>query len=182
LRELSEPAAVSESRVVLARVRRADADELIALNRESVDYHEPWETAFKDRAHFDRWFERSITGRHVSLIARERATNEVVGVINFNDVVMGALRGAYCGYWGYPRTGRRGLMTEALRAAVRFGFEELGLHRIEANIQPGNARSLALARRAGFTKEGFSPRYLFLSGAWRDHERWAILAEDTEAF
>ncbi len=178
MRELSEPVPVSESRVVLARVRRTDAAELIALNRESVDYHEPWETAFKDRSGFERWFERSVAGAHVLLIARERATNQVVGVINFNDIVMGALRGAYCGYWGYPRTGRRGLMTEALREAVRFGFEELGLHRIEANIQPGNARSIALARRAGFTKEGFSPRYLFLSGAWRDHERWAILADD----
>ena len=180
MRELSEPVPVSESPVVLARVRHTDADELIALNLESIDYHEPWETAFKDRAAFDRWFEHSLTGAHVFLIARERATNEVVGVINFNEIVMGALRGAYCGYWGYPRTGRRGLMTEALREAVRFAFQELGLHRIEANIQPGNARSIALARRAGFTKEGFSPRYLFLSGAWRDHERWAILADDSK--
>ena len=179
--ELNERAPSSEPRVVLARVRRADAEELIALNRESVDYHEPWETAFKDQAAFDRWFERSLTGAHVLLIARERATNDVVGVINLNDIVTGALRGAYCGYWGYPRTGRRGLMTEALREAVRFGFEELGLHRIEANVQPDNARSIALARRVGFTKEGFSPRYLFLSGAWRDHERWAILADDRKA-
>jgi ribosomal-protein-alanine N-acetyltransferase len=98
-------------------------------------------------------------------------------VINLNDIHLWQLRSCYCGYWGYPRTGRRGLMAEALRAAVRYGFEELSLHRMEANIQPGNTRSIALARRAGFTKEGFSPRYLFLSGAWRDHERWAILAD-----
>jgi [ribosomal protein S5]-alanine N-acetyltransferase len=174
---VTEPQPEHGSRVVVRHVRRADAEELIALNRESVGYHMPWEAAFMDRAAFDRWFERGLTGANVLLIARERATNDVVGVINLNDIVMGAFRSTYCGYWGYPRTGGRGLMTEALREAVRIGFEELGLHRIEANIQPANARSLALARRAGFVKEGFSPRYLFLDGAWRDHERWTILAD-----
>ncbi|MDB5072385.1 MAG: phosphinothricin acetyltransferase [Candidatus Eremiobacteraeota bacterium] len=170
-----ELAAVPASRVILRRVRRADADELIALNRASTSYHMPWEAPFTDRAGFDGWFERSVTGANVVLIARERATDAVVGVINFSNIVLSFFRSTYCGYWGYPSTGGRGLMTDALREAVRFGFEELGLHRIEANIQPGNARSLALARRAGFTKEGFSPRYLFLDGAWRDHERWAIV-------
>ena len=57
-------------------------------------------------------------------------------------------------------------------------FGELGLHRVEANIQPGNAPSIALAEGAGFKREGFSPRYLKIGGRWRDHERYAILAED----
>ena len=67
-------------------------------------------------------------------------------------------------------------MTEALAAAAAFAFGELGLHRLEANIQPGNAASLALVKRVGFHKEGFSPRYLRIDGDWRDHERWALIA------
>jgi ribosomal-protein-alanine N-acetyltransferase len=65
-----------------------------------------------------------------------------------------------------------------MQLALRFAFQELRLHRVEANIQPANKRSLALAKTAGFRREGFSPRYLKIGGRWRDHERWAILAED----
>ena len=78
---------------------------------------------------------------------------------------------------GEPDLWGKHLGRDALETLVRYLFDELGLHRVEANIQPGNARSIALARRAGFTREGFSPRYLFLDGAWRDHERWALLAD-----
>jgi [ribosomal protein S5]-alanine N-acetyltransferase len=165
----------AESRVAVRRIRRADADEIITANRADIEYHAPWVSPATDAAAFDLWFARTVTGANVSLIARERATNDLVGIVNLNEIVMGIFRSAYAGYWGYARTAGRGLMTEALREAVRFAFDELGLHRVEANIQPENVRSIALARRAGFTKEGFSPAYLHIGGAWRDHERWAIV-------
>jgi ribosomal-protein-alanine N-acetyltransferase len=69
-------------------------------------------------------------------------------------------------------------MAEGIELVLRHAFGALGLHRLEANIQPGNDRSIALAKRAGFRLEGFSPRYLKIDGRWRDHERWAILAEE----
>ena len=72
-------------------------------------------------------------------------------------------------------------MTEALQLVLREAFTKLGLHRLEANIQPGNTASIALAKRCGFELEGFSPRYLKVGGRWRDHERWAIRAETWRA-
>jgi ribosomal-protein-alanine N-acetyltransferase len=60
-------------------------------------------------------------------------------------------------------------------------FRDLRLHRVEANIQPHNAPSIALVRRAGFTREGYSPRYLKVAGRWRDHERWALTVETWKA-
>jgi ribosomal-protein-alanine N-acetyltransferase len=71
----------------------------------------------------------------------------------------------------------QGYMQEALTLVMEIAFCQLGLHRLEANIQPGNSASIALAKRCGFQKEGFSPRYLKINGDWKDHERWAILKE-----
>jgi ribosomal-protein-alanine N-acetyltransferase len=68
-----------------------------------------------------------------------------------------------------------------MHLVLRDAFTNLGLHRLEANIQPGNDASVALARRCGFELEGFSPRYLKVGGRWRDHERWAIRAETWRA-
>ena len=74
-----------------------------------------------------------------------------------------------------------GYMAEGLGLALRRAFTDLGLHRLEANIQPVNDRSIALVRSAGFRLEGYSPRFLKIAGRWRDHERWAITVEDLRA-
>jgi len=109
------------------------------------------------------------------LICR-RSDGAIVGGINFSEIVRGNFQGAYVGYQIGAPFARQGYMTEALALAVAFG--RLRLHRVEANIQPGNIPSLALVCRAGFRREGFSRRYLRIAHRWRDHERWALLAED----
>ena len=82
----------------------------------------------------------------------------LVGVFNFGDIVRGAFRSAYLGYYAFAPHAGPGYMTEALALALDLAFGDLGLHRVEANVQPANLRSLALAERAGFVARGlFAP-------------------------
>jgi ribosomal-protein-alanine N-acetyltransferase len=102
----------------------------------------------------------------------------VIGAMEISRIARGNFQSAYLGYSILPEYRRLGYMTEALQLGLRHAFRTLRLHRVEANVEPGNEASLALVRRAGFTREGFSRRYLKHGGRWRDHERWALLAED----
>lgn len=108
----------------------------------------------------------------------DHRSGSIAGVVNLNSIVRGLFQSAYLGYYiGAPFAGQ-GYMTEGLRLVTHYAFTQLGLHRLEANIQPENAASIALVRKCGFRKEGFSPRYLQVFGEWRDHERWALLGDE----
>lgn len=101
-----------------------------------------------------------------------------MGVINVSEIVRGHFRSAFLGYYAFAALAGQGYMTEGMVAALLWVFGPLGLHRVEANIQPENRASLALVKKMGFRQEGFSPRYLEVDGDWRDHERWALVKEE----
>lgn len=166
------------SDVTLARTQEGDGPELIRDNIASRAYHLPWSEPFIDQAGFDGWFAKTRTDRYVSLIARHRESRRIVGLINFSEIVGGNFQNAYTGYYGMAGFAGQGLMTQALCAAVRYAFDELKLHRVEANIRPEDVKSVELVRRVGFRREGFSPNHLYLDGAWQGHERWAMCKGD----
>jgi ribosomal-protein-alanine N-acetyltransferase len=158
-----------------------DGPALVAAHRASRALHRGWVSPCLDQAGFEIWFSRVIRGEVVSLMATARVDDRqevIVGVCNFSQIVLGNFCSAYLGYYACEPAAGRGLMAPVLRMATRYGFAQLGLHRIEANIQPENQRSRALVQRVGFRREGYSPRYLKIDGQWRDHERWALLADD----
>jgi ribosomal-protein-alanine N-acetyltransferase len=94
----------------------------------------------------------------------------LVGQITMGGVIFGALRGAHIGYWIDRNHANKGLTTDAVNTLTRFGFEELGLHRIEINVRPENDASCRVAEKAGYVFEGDRPNFLHISGAWRDHK------------
>jgi ribosomal-protein-alanine N-acetyltransferase len=167
--------------IAMTLVQPADAAALIASNRANMAYHAPWVAPPVTSDQFDRWMARIAAGRHIALIGRLPDTQAIIGVVNISEIVMQPFCSAYLGYYGMADHAGRGLMTHLLRRAIEYAFNVKNLHRLEANIQPDNLRSRALVQRLGFTREGYSRRYLHIAGSWRDHERWAILADDPAA-
>jgi [ribosomal protein S5]-alanine N-acetyltransferase len=110
-------------------------------------------------------------------VIHEHDTTEVAGFIEVTNIVRGPFQSAYLGYYMFSGFERRGYMKWALGVVIKRAWSELKLHRLEANIQPDNVASIALVNSLGFTREGYSSKYLKLGGRWRDHERWAILAK-----
>jgi len=157
---------------------RRSAQDLIDLNCRSRRAHQPWVYVPTDIAGYQRYLDSIVSGHTIGLLLRRLTDHRLIGVVNLAEPVMGAFRSAYLGYYQDVETVGQGYMTEGVGLAIDHAFLDLDLHRLEANIQPQNARSLALARRLGFRHEGFSPRYLEVAGEWRDHDRWAILAEE----
>jgi ribosomal-protein-alanine N-acetyltransferase len=144
--------------------------------RTSRILHRPWITAPATSAEFRAYLKKmQQPGNRAYLVCR-RDTRQIAGVINLTNVILGAFRSGYLGYYAFVGHERRGLMCAGLKAVTGHAFGVLKLHRLEANIQPGNAPSIALVRACGFDLEGYSPRYLKIGARWCDHQRWAILA------
>ena len=164
-------------RVGIRRPTDADADEFVAMAQVSATYHHPWVDPPKTRERFDTYLKSRQVPTDDGFLICERATGKIAGVINLNCIV--PQDSSTRPIWATTHSSnlRKGYMTEGMKLVMHHAFTEMKLHRLEANIQPENLASISLARKCGFRKEGFSPKYLQVFGEWRDHERWALVAE-----
>ncbi|MEV5882082.1 GNAT family protein [Streptomyces sp. NPDC052020] len=165
-------------RVGIRPFTHEDGAEFTARARESRDLHRPWLFPPDDAAAYAAYAGRLIEDPDkAGFLVCEKDDGSLAGFININNIVHGAFRSGALGYGAFAHAAGRGLMREGLGLVVRYAFGPMRLHRLEINVQPGNAASIALARACGFRLEGFSPKMLYIDGAWRDHQRWAVTAE-----
>ncbi len=176
-------------RVRLRPLEPDDWEAWRAVRIRSRDWLEPWEPvgepgapdpvvdpeAFRARCgawerqrHFDTAYGFGI------FLAR----GGLVGEVSLGSVQRGPFQSANVGYWIDESHAGRGYAPEAVAVVLRFAFEELGLHRVEAAIVPRNARSRRVVEKLGLREEGTSARFLQIRGAWEDHARYAITAEE----
>jgi len=163
-------------RIFLRAPTADDEPAFLAAMRASRKAHRPWLYPPQDHEAYRAYLTR-LDERKYGYLALRVEDEAIVGWLNVSEIVRGALQGAFLGYGGVAAHAGQGYMTEAVKMVVKEAFGPLKLHRLEANIQPGNTASIALAKRCGFKKEGFSPRYLKVGGRWCDHERWAIRSD-----
>ncbi|MFT5351987.1 MAG: ribosomal-protein-alanine N-acetyltransferase [Gammaproteobacteria bacterium] len=166
-----------QARTWLDKPSMKHAREFIAAMNDSRGFHHPWLNAPCNPQSWRMYLERLQRPNEAGFLIRLQGDNALCGVVNLNVITYEALCSAYLSYYAVQKYAEKGLMKEGLGQAIQYAFNDLGLHRLEANIQPGNERSIRLVESLGFECEGFSPRYLRINGKWRDHERWALLAD-----
>jgi ribosomal-protein-alanine N-acetyltransferase len=105
----------------------------------------------------------------------DRAFERIIGDLAFSNIVRGAFQSCHLGYKMDGAEINKGYITEAIERATRFAFEEMKLHRIEANIMPKNLRSIRVVEKLGFVNEGVSRKYLKIAGVWEDHIHYVLL-------
>jgi [ribosomal protein S5]-alanine N-acetyltransferase len=165
-------------RVHLFAPSRDVAGDYLAMTQSSKEYHRPWVFPAIDARRYRLYLDRVAKSRTMGFFIGRNEDDRLIGVVNINDIVMGGFRSGSLGYYADMELAGQGYMGEGLALVLDHAFTMLDLNRLESNIQPANAASIALVRKIGFRKEGFSPKFLKIDDIWRDHERWAILSEE----
>jgi [ribosomal protein S5]-alanine N-acetyltransferase len=155
----------------------ADAEGFLAAVARSKKLHARWVEPPSAQSGYAAYVRRLRRRTHRGYLVFT-PQGELAGVINVSEIVRGAFCSGYLGYYAFAPHQGKGHMSEGLRLVIERAFTRLGLHRLEANVQPGNQPSRRLVERLGFRLEGYSERYLKIAGRWRDHERWALTIED----
>jgi ribosomal-protein-alanine N-acetyltransferase len=161
-------------RAVIRHLTAGDCDEFVKLVKASAKLLAPWVYLPDSSLEFDDYLRVFDSVSAVCLLVCARETGAIAGTISITGITRGAYQSARIGYNAFAPTVGLGFMTEGLDMVLNFAFKELQLHRLEADIQPGNLASKKFIRKIGFRREGYSPAFIRINNIWTDHERWAI--------
>jgi ribosomal-protein-alanine N-acetyltransferase len=173
--------------ISLGPLRRRDRAEWMRVRALNRAWLSPWEATSPDQTRTVVTFAALVrhynsegrAGRMLPFVIRTQARRRrIVGQMSLFGISFGSLMSVSAGYWVDEDVAGRGITPTALAVAGDYAFGTLGLHRIEVNIRPENANSIAVVRKLGFRDEGLRPAYLHIDGAWRDHQSFALTTED----
>lgn len=167
---------LTSPRVLIRQMERWDQDEFLDLVRASKALHDRWIYPPSTPEEFTAHVARLDGGTAAGFVVCLRATGAIVGYVGIRDIVHSSYQRGVLGFGAFVPYARCGYMAEGLGLVIRHAFGPMGLHRLEADIEPANQASRRLVQRLGFRLEGFSPAFIKVQGAWRDFERWAIIA------
>lgn len=177
-------------RVVLRPLRGSDFPAWREVRRSSRDWLEPWEPrpelgsadpvadADAFRARCSAWDRQRQFDAAYGFGLFLRADDQFIGEVSLGTVHRGPFQSASIGYWVDERHAGHGYVLEGVALIIRYGFDDLGLHRLEAAIVPRNAASRRVAAKLGLRDEGTSQRFLQINGVFEDHVRYAITIEE----
>ena len=167
-----------EPRVRLERPSARRERDYLAASLRSRALHRGFVVPASNPREYRAYLRAARRASQESFFVVDASSGGLAGVININNIVRHASLSGQLGYYAFVPHAGNGLMREGLTLVIARAFRELGLHRLEANIQPGNRRSIALVEGLGFRREGKARGFLKIGNRWRDHDRWALLKED----
>jgi ribosomal-protein-alanine N-acetyltransferase len=177
-------------------LRRIDGEGVYLRQPEARDYQEwadlreasrafltPWEPSWamdetsrgSYRYKLRRYIEDARDDRAYALFVFREPDGALVGGMTLSNVRRGVAQTASLGYWAGERFAGKGYTTAAVRTIVRYAFDDLDLHRVEAACQPDNIASRRVLEKAGFEREGTARAYLRIDGDWRDHILFGVV-------
>ncbi len=181
-----EMLALDTDNLRLAVLRKSEAARVAEYLQNNRDFHKQF-----SQTHTDDYFTVStqkkylaydcnsfLEGSLVPLWITLKDDNKIIGRVSFFNFAYGGMMSCACGYHLDKDHTGKGYMTEALKSAMAFVFDEYKMHRIEAFIVPENEPSLNLVKRVGFHYEGKRNSYMHINGRYRDHEAFYMLEDD----
>ncbi len=171
--------------IKLLAAKDVSVDEILCFYVENRQFLEPYEPKRSDEFYTKEYQERvRFSDIHsewdkssVRFYIWHERSEKIIGVITLANIVYGAFLSCHLGYKLHKDFLNQGYMTEAVGLVKDFAFNELKLHRIEANVMPSNMASLRVLEKSGFQKEGISKNYLKINGKWEDHIHMVLLNE-----
>jgi ribosomal-protein-alanine N-acetyltransferase len=186
---MAEPLELHTERLILKVLDPSFAPQVLGYYVRNQAFLKEWSPAAVDtfytleyqREHLQAELDLMNDGRMLRLWLfrkQDAAFERTIGNVGFNNIVRGAFQSCHLGYQIDAQESGQGLMTEALRTAIAYMFEERKLHRIEANVMPRNHRSRRVVQKLGFVEEGLAQKYLKINGVWEDHIHYVIFNQE----
>ena len=162
--------------IIIREPTLQDEEAFLNATQKSVSLHHSWTKAPLTPEEFHAYIKRSQQDNQKSFLVLK--DHQIAGVFNISEIARGCFQNAFLGFYAISGFENQGIMSAGLKLVLMHSFEELKLHRLEANIHPENKRSIDLVKKNKFRYEGFSPRYLKINGQWCGHEHWALTYEE----
>jgi len=174
------------TRLILRTIEPSDAEKYLQYLIRNKKFLEEWEPKREESDYSIEKIEsqindenkRSLDKKSYLFLILNKKSEEIIGTIKISNIILGPFLSCYLGYKLSDAYINNGYMTEAVLAIKDYCFNDLGLHRIEANVMPRNVRSQKVLLKSGFVCEGISKKYLKINGVWEDHEHYVVLNED----
>ncbi len=174
------------NRLILQPLDESHVHLLLDFCIRNKDFLLPWSPSYPSNFFTQAYQQEAIKNEVLSLkkgqqykfyifSQQDHERKYVLGSVSLSNIIRGPLQSCFLGYKIDEKMINKGIATEAIAHVVRFAFDRLTLHRIEANIMPRNKASIRVAEKLGFEKEGFSKNYLQINGVWEDHFRFALV-------